>query len=124
MEQEKRGANANGGDKRFCQKRKTKQSLAENQKEQAAVAQGTVGTHQSSLPVTVKSRRAEDTCVLCQKPIDLTQVRSVPRALCPLRLCPRSPEPRTKLGEGQKISYIGRGASPWCMRRRMILHLP
>ena len=75
MEQEKKEKRQRKrGDKRSRQKRKTKQSPGENQKGASSLLPKVrVGTHQSSLPpVTVKRVvEPEDTCVLCQKPIDL-----------------------------------------------------
>ncbi|MDI9429913.1 MAG: hypothetical protein QM434_08490 [Spirochaetota bacterium] len=116
MEQEKKEKRQRKrGDKRSRQKRKTKQSPGENQKGASSLLPKVrVGTHQSSLPpVTVKRVvEPEDTCVLCQKPIDLiASALSCPQggyAHFDCVLAHLSQE--RKLGEGQKISYIGRGS--------------
>lgn len=116
MEQEKREKRQRRrGDKRSRQKRKTKQGQPENQKaSNTLLPKVKVGTHQSSLPpVAVKKVvEPEDSCVLCQKPIDvIASALSCPEGGYAHFDCvlARLSQERT-LAEGQKISYIGRGS--------------
>lgn len=115
MEKEKREKRQRKrSDKRSRQKRKTQQNQNGTQKAPSSLLpQIKVGTYRSSLPTEEAKKVVEpqDLCALCQQPIGvIASALTAPQGGYAHFDCVlQSLQGERRLGETEKISYIGRG---------------